>query len=75
MADEDEVMSESLTFRLTPSDLERLDRVSGPISRSLVARAAMMLGVAAFEKNPTRVLSLKPAPRGPRPGKKRKPAK
>ena len=76
MADEeDETMSASLTFRLTPTDLERLARVAGPVPRGLVARAAMMVGLEAFERDPGKVMRLKPAPRGPRPKRGRKTGK
>lgn len=71
---EDEKLTESITFRVSETDLARLQRVAGPVSKSLVARAAMLMGIEAFEAEPAKVLQLKPAPRGPRPKKKR-PAK
>lgn len=73
MAEEEEQLSESITFRVAPSDLDRLREVAGPVPRSLVARAAMRIGLEAFEADPSRVLDIKPAPRGPKPRRSTKP--
>lgn len=69
MSEEDDQLTESITYRVSKRDVERLKAVSGPVSKSLVARAAMRLGLKAFEKDPTKVMKLKPAPTGPRPKK------
>jgi len=67
--DREDPLTESLTFRVSEGDIERLKGVSGPIPKSLVARAALRIGLQVFEEDPTRVLDIKPAPRGPKPRK------
>lgn len=69
MDDREDPLTESLTFRVSEGDIERLKGVSGPIPKSLVARAALRIGLQVFEEDPTRVLDIKPAPRGPKPRK------
>lgn len=64
-------MTTSLSFRCAESDLERLARVCGPVPRSLVARAALLIGIELFERDPGAVMSLKPAKPGPKPKKKK----
>jgi hypothetical protein len=66
--EEEEVLSASITFRISASDQQRLREVAGPVSLSLLARAALMRGLEYFEEKPERVMEL---PR-PRPGPKRK---
>lgn len=63
-------MEETLTFRLTAADMERLRRLAGPIHRGLVARAAMRIGMDYYEKNRAELLKIEPAPPGRKPRKK-----
>lgn len=65
----EEPLTKQLTFRVSESDVDRLQEVSGPVAKSLVARAAFRLGLQVFEQDPTKVLDIKPAPRGPKPRK------
>lgn len=67
-SDEEEVLSASITFRISPADLERLNRAAGSTPLSLLARAALLRGLEWFESDPGRVREL---PR-PRPGPKKK---
>ena len=68
--EEDEPLTESLTFRVSKTDADRLREVAGPVARSLVARAALRIGLEAFEADPSKVMEIKPAPRGPKPKKR-----
>ncbi len=69
--EEEEVLSASITFRISPRDLERLNAAAGSTSLSLLARAAMLRGLEWFEDNPDRVRAL-PRPRpGPKPKRKK----
>jgi hypothetical protein len=70
VAADDEVLAERITFRVSSADTRLLRRVAGPVSRSLVAREALRIGLQHFAKNPGAVLRLPPTPPGPKPRRK-----
>lgn len=58
--------SETVSLRLTPDELEHLDRVAALVpvaTRQAVARAALRMGLEAIEANPS-VLLAQPAKKG-----------
>jgi hypothetical protein len=63
----DEKLEETLTLRLSSAEMRLLRRISGPISRSHVAREALKIGLDYFAKNPQALLKLPPRPTGPKP--------
>lgn len=61
-----ETKSESLNLRLSPAELEHLDRVAALVpvaTRQAIARAALSLGLQAIEADPS-VLLAQPAKKG-----------
>jgi hypothetical protein len=66
--EEGEDLSEQLTIRVSPSDVNRLDKLAGLAARSIIARLALQIGMQAIEDDPA---LLKQA-RVVRPGRKPK---
>lgn len=70
MKDDDEKLSVSVNMRISPDDASRLDALSDRIritTRHGVARAALRLGLALLEEDPTRILAdVPPKRRGAR---------
>ena len=55
-------LSAQLTLRLPPREMDRLEQLSGLISKSIVARLALRLGLDALEQDPSLITKLgKPA--------------
>ncbi len=67
-ADEQDLdLSAQLTLRISPEEMERLESLSGLISKSIVARLALRLGLDRLEKDPTLISKLARPPRLGRP--------
>lgn len=60
-------LSAQLTLRIEPSELERLEHLSGLISKSIVARLALRLGLDTLEQDPSLIAKLAKPPRLGRP--------
>lgn len=60
-------LSAQLTLRIAPSEMERLEGLAGLISKSIVARLALRLGLDKLEKDPGLILKLAKPPRLGRP--------
>ncbi len=60
-------LSAQLTVRVAPGEVERLERLSGLISKSIVVRLALRLGLDALERDPSLIAKLAKAPRLGRP--------
>tara|TARA_R110002072_G_scaffold130984_4_gene270307 strand:- start:4064 stop:4285 length:222 start_codon:yes stop_codon:yes gene_type:complete len=69
MTEDRKALTKQLNIRVSLEDLERLNAIRGPISRSLVAREAMRRGLALFEEKPALVLDIPPVSPGPKPRK------
>jgi hypothetical protein len=60
----DDTLSRQIAIRLSEDDLRRLDRLTERVpiaSRNAIARAALRLGLAALEKDPTLLFAEKKA--------------
>ena len=60
-------LSAQLTLRIEPSEMERLEELSGLISKSIVARLALRLGLDTLEQDPSLIAKLAKPPRLGRP--------
>lgn len=63
---EEEHLTEQLNLRLAVDDMTRLDDLSGLVPRSIVARAALRIGIEAIEKDPSLLTKAARAPAGRR---------
>jgi hypothetical protein len=69
---EPEKLSEQLVLRVSEADKALLRRVAGPVSRSLVAREALRIGLRQLAKDRRAVMRLTPVPPGPKPRRRPK---
>lgn len=63
----EETLARQVAIRLSEDDMRRLDALSARISvasRNAVARAAMRIGLAILEKDPSRIIDEPPPKRG-----------
>lgn len=67
----DDTLTERLVLRLSEADAALLRRTAGPLSRSLVAREAMKIGLKHFARHPEALLRIPPRPPGPKPKRRR----
>ena len=68
----EEQLTVALALRVAPSDIERIDGLVARIpiaNRNSIARAAMRIGLAALEEDPTRLFAAPPSKRGGARGK------
>ncbi len=71
--DDEDALTQQLNLRVSKRDIDRLNKVRGPVPRSLLAREAMRRGLEDFEKDPALVLKIPPSTPGPKPAPKRRP--
>ena len=58
----DDTLARQIAIRLSEEDMKRLDTLAGSIaiaSRNAIARAALRIGLAAIEADPSQLLSTK----------------
>lgn len=69
MAKEMEPLTKQLNLRLSQTDMERLSKQSGLVPRSIIARAAIRLGLDIIESDQSAVMRVTSPNEDEKPGK------